>query len=323
MTTRHAGRGRLVLLRGGRDARASAREDADWDTFCARIGWASAPEALSDHDERLLVDRLLGTLDRTIDPAVVRGVAPEASPRAPSAWARQVVVASTMLAVAAAIGLVVAATLSWQARAAARAVHAEPEVLATSAPRLRSIAPVEKARHAVDPPMQEPDAPKKPRKAPPAPAPPEPPGAIASVRAADTATPHDPEDDLRAPRSRAGDPAGEASSRGAAVIAAAGSSTATVPVLTDAERFSAAAPSTLAVAGPQRVLGVETLAARSPTWVPAVSEGVRATPASWSIAPAGERWFGASLPPSPAGSVLPGGIGVVAQLDLGKAIGQF
>lgn len=54
----------------------------------------------------------------------------------------------------------------------------------------------------------------------------------------------------------------------------------------------------------------------------AVAERAQAMNASWSLAGAGERWVGASLPPS-LPSVASANVGVMLQVDLGKALGKL
>jgi hypothetical protein len=64
--------------------------------------------------------------------------------------------------------------------------------------------------------------------------------------------------------------------------------------------------------------------AATDAWTRAASLGqVMPASASWSLSPESSRWYGVGLPPPAASSGLPPGMGVMAQLDVGKAIDRF
>jgi hypothetical protein len=60
----------------------------------------------------------------------------------------------------------------------------------------------------------------------------------------------------------------------------------------------------------------------SDVWTRPASFGPAVAPASasWSLSPESSRWYGVGLPPSNASAGVPPGVGVMAQLDLGKAL---
>jgi hypothetical protein len=66
----------------------------------------------------------------------------------------------------------------------------------------------------------------------------------------------------------------------------------------------------------------------SDAWTPPTLKGARERPstdvvpasATWSLSPENPRWYGMGLPPSTAPIGVPPGVGVMAQLDLAKAI---
>jgi hypothetical protein len=325
----------------------AAPDDADWEAFCARIGWQRAQAALPDDYEERLAARIFPE-DAGADPAGVaveqalraaqialaariaggdgqrarsRGESPPAPRRAPAAWA--------MMAVAAVL-CVAASVVLWRGSRPPMDAQACPDA---EAPRRATIAPVDDRAAPVDPTarrkeaeppsrrLQTKDAPvtpvpteTKPRK-PVAPGAPvarrwrrdearprrmaEPPGPLVPElppRASGSASPIAAAD-LRGPASKLGLPDASPGPGGVTLAAQA------LPVI------------------PRAWPDVRAREA----WTQLVSFRQGPTPASgtWSLSPESPRWYGVGLPPSSASTGVPSGLGVMGQVDVGRAIGRL
>jgi len=156
-------RGHLVLVSGQDRA---APDDADWEAFCARIGWQRAEAALPDDYEERLAARIfpdhavtMGTSPPAprADPAgvaveqalraaqialaarIARGESPPSPRRAPAAWA--------MMAVAAVLCAAASAVI-WRGSRPPVDAQACPDVEAS---RRATIAPIDDRAAPVDP----------------------------------------------------------------------------------------------------------------------------------------------------------------------------
>jgi hypothetical protein len=327
----------------------AAPDDADWEAFCARIGWQRAEAALPDDYEERLAARVFAEHPGAAGPA---GAAVEQALRAAQIalaariaesagkgdtlageaghWRRR---AWAMMAVAAVLCVAASAVL-WRGHRPQLDAQACPDVetspRATIAPIDDRAAPVDPTdpRRAAEPPARRPstkDAPTTPAPAETKPRKPVAPGAlvarrwrrrvsppvrladsIQSVRGVTPAWPRDLHDDatgspspvdLRGPAPQPDRPDASPAPRG----------------ITLAARTLPAIPR----AWPE---------ARAPeAWVQPASFRPGPAPASgtWSLSPESPRWYGMTLPPSIASTGVPSGLGVIGQLDLGKALSRL
>lgn len=306
----------LVLLPGGRGGAAREVDDRDWDGFCDRIGWAGA-EPLSEEAEARLVANVGAAIlraaandDVEVEPARISHVAVTASGVWPmehveepiavgrsAAWARRVLVASAMVAAAAAICLVVLAALSINAHSQARLAPVE-----------RDAVPAAPARdpRAVDDPRLAPEAVPETTSSPTEERPPSrPPGArlVASAPRATSVVP------------RAGASLAHVAAPPDVSVSAA--SPVASPVVPEGDDFT-----TIPTPAPAlTVAAAHALEASPPARERVILPDVRPSPVhtvAWTSTP-GDRWYGASVAPTRPVSDLPGGVGVVAHIDIAKA----
>jgi len=351
-----AGGRRLVLVRGGLDD--AHRDDggdggADWQDFCRRIGWQPPGPAPADDFEERLGERLLVAASGArvsgarasgarasgadnvvrIDVARRPAIAPAREGRAgevseadfghgdaepaPSRWGRLGFAVAMTLAVAAVACFVVAKLVSSNLQTSAASLpelsaHADRQsAVAPSVDRALPVSP-SVAPDVRSPHVEEPTAKPAPSARPPRFARPRPPGARVAIRSA------------------------EAAQEGRALAARrpAESDLATTDLVKSEDRPVAWGT----VARDRVVVPVADSVALAPAPV-RVSAGVwsnrggatgatepeqaRTVGPSWSLSPANARWFGATVtPPLPRG-VAPASVGVMAQLDLGKALGRL
>jgi len=299
----------LVLIRGGLDARPSVEDGGpDWQSFCETIGWGGCTEPDADFEARLTA-KLSGQV--TARPQVVTvcearpgSAEPEGTKRS---WRYRGF--GMVGAAAAALLMLTAGALSWGARGAQVSVRepADRTVLdATTARTIDDAAPIDTsptahdARDATD---------KRGRE----------------DRSSKTA----PE-----PRHRATDHPGalvaSTHSRGGiarrsrASVAALAAHDPTPEVEVASERIEAdfdepsshnVIPASFTLA--PRAEAAAAVAVETPRSPSQPSVG------SWALAPEGDRFVGASVAPTPAAGTAPGGIGVVAQLDVGRALSSL
>jgi hypothetical protein len=360
-------RGHLALV-GGIDR--AAPEDADWEAFCARIGWQRAEAALpDDYEERLaarvfpedvgadgpagvaveqalraaqvaLAARIAGGADEgwplagQADPwqrrARSRWESPSVLRRAPAAWA--------MMSVAAFL-CVAASVVLWRGSRPPVDALACPDA---EAPRRATIAPLDDRAAPVDPTERRREAEPPSRRAqnkdaPPSPAPkprkPVPPGALVARRWR--------HGDAR-PRSSGSTIAMEERS-GSPVQSVRGVEPALPRDLGDDAAGSASPIAAADLRGPASKLGLPDArpggvalalpviprawpdGRASEAWTQPASFRPGPAPASgtWSLSPESSRWYGLGLPPSIASAGVPSGLGVMGQVDVGKALGRL
>lgn len=303
--------GHLVLLRGGLDDGPTGTDDADWRSFCTRIGWQLPSNTGAPRTERALPsdfeDRMLARIlaEPEVAEDAVRASWPSFGPvseRRP----RRSGAASTALVVAAIIGFAAAALLpllagppsgtSPRPDPAARQVAPAPDVEPTAP---TNSADAEERRAPKPEPSDTAQAP-----------PPEPPGLLVARRARIRAQP--------AQERRAQDHA-PAPIR---PLEDAPPSTETP----DESRvaFANDAPSGVAIAMGS-ILAGDRQWSRPVSWTEPRTDRSQLTSASWALTPEQTRWYGASLPPpgQPTDVESGRGIGVMAQVDLSKAIVAF
>lgn len=312
------GRGRLVLLPGGLDDRHAPADDHGWRSFCGQIGWQSSPP-LASHDEQRLIERVLASAGAGAGAGLPLAGEPGERRAAEAHWApprrpaRDPFVASTAMAAAAAVFLFLAAIFSWAQQRSAASAPVPARDVTRPAPTEDRAAPVRSPDAA--PPQERTPAPAPSEKV--APVDGHEPGALVA-RARSARRPVAPS--FAAPR--AGRPAHEREA----------------PVARAEERSREAIAAPVAfepAAAPveQLTLTPIALATAEASWREprpsvammqhAASRGVRHGGASWAISPASDRWYGVSLPPAGEPERFPTGVGVVAQVDLGKAFGQL
>jgi hypothetical protein len=285
-------RGGLVLVRGGLDAGASDQAGADWQALRRTIGWDDEPAPLPSDYEAALAARVLGAdagdegQAKLGEPTLARfdDEADREAARAGRRWVTGVAV----------FVLGIAAIWALWFRAAepprAAAPHPAPDVVSTALdgqPEEPVPPDVERARE-VEP---EPHAPE------PIPtARPKTSGARLAARA-------------RTGEAQARPAPSAAPEVAAAPMTEAPAQSATADALPEAPRAAA-----VAAVGPRRD-DERWEAPMRPTLV-----GRRA--AGFSLAPSGNRWLGFSGSPAPERSA-PADLGVMAQVDVGRALSRF
>lgn len=285
----------LVLVRGGLDASTDSAVAKDWRAFCERIGWQSGETTLPDDYEDRLAERIFGDAPLAAEPVRASWIAPtaRATPRSTSK-------APVALLVAALIGVAAAAVIPLLVQSRPP-VSASPDPATTRAngPSPEPTGP--EPERAVS---EEPDAPQ-------------------------------PGPELVGPKPNGSRLARVARARGPARPAGRASGKVAPPApeerialerpdphdsrereaYSDVTPISAPAPALTWIGQPA------TLAWRAPV---SAQIAASASVASWSLSPAGDRWYGASLPPStdPIDAANAGAIGVMAKVDLAK-LGGF
>jgi hypothetical protein len=297
---RLAGPSHLVLVRGGLERAEPV--DPDWQSFCERIGWQPSETALPDDYEDRLAERIFREMDE--GQRVAGALAPE-RPRA-----RRTLAAAANVAVLAVLCAAASAMLWWAARSPVSALP-RPDAMA---PQRATTA---KAVDGDAPSAQPRDSAPLPRDVPTRPAPSE----------MKTATPRTVGPGSRVAQRSRRDEGGarrtaEALARGAPPVQ--GSSRAAV---------ESVAPIAVAALRPEGFDLPRALPPISRVWPEPVASDAwtrqasfgRTTPASatWSLSPDSPRWYGVGLPPPGASAGLPPAVGVMAQLDVGKAIARF
>jgi hypothetical protein len=311
------GHRRLVLVRGGLDA-PRARPDADWESFCGRIGWQQGP-GLADNDEQHLIDRMLRSTEIATDahtdgtdrPVARTAEARAALPRRRSA--RDPFLASTAMAAAAALFLFLAAAFSWAQQRSARATpvpaHDRAQPVDDRAAPLRTEPALPEERAPEAPAPTETATPIESR---------EPGSLVADARANRKQGPRNRASRARKPIAAHAAAATDADlvTRGEPApepldgLARAGAADFT-PALFERVALSSIAmppsPAAWTEPGP-------TAAAVEPR------RASRAEPATWAVSSTSDRWYGVTLPPSGDAERFPANVGVLAQVDLGKAL---
>jgi hypothetical protein len=292
-------------------------EDADWRAFCERIGWQHVEIALPEDYEDQLATRIFQEDAPQEDPASCRrprftgvdgsGVAPAGWPgaRTPGPSRARRAFAAGAMAVAAVL-CAAASVVLWRAARPPVDARACPDV---EAPPRATIAPVVDRPAPVDPSAQPRDSeprsrPPRIKDAPTKPAPretkPEKPGSLVAKRSRPV---HDGAASGARPRGALRRPAESAAVERPAMASGFG-----------AEPFMRA--QSFAVAPTLPVIPRAWPDARPASF----GQAVVPASASWSLSPTNPRWFGVGLPPSSASAGVPPGIGVMAQLDVGKAL---
>ena len=315
----------LVLIRGGLDARPPVEDGGpDWQSFCNTIGWGGSTEPDGDFESRLtakLIDQLAA---RPPVVAVCEAKPGSTEPEtARPSWRYRTF--GVLGAAAAALVMLTAGGLSWSSRGAQVSVHehASRTVLdATTARTIDDGAPIDAAPIDTGP--------------------------------LDTApidigpTAHDARDsfDKRGhedrspktapePRHRATDHPGAlvASTRNRGGVArrwraglaalVAHEPAREVEVASERMEPDFDEPSSHAVAPASFTLAPRAESASTAVAVETTGGASQPSARSWALAPEGERFVGASIAPTPTANTAPGGIGVVAQLDVGRALSSL
>lgn len=335
------GRPQLVLVRGGldqllsstkgcSDGNAALASDLDWEKFCHRIGWQESDDSLPDDYADRLAELIVAVPEFENN---IRGLAVERENNAANAaWVsaehaaveamtaaparseiNRAMVRGACFAIAgvAAVALVSLAGASlWSPGRSAVDVAAAPEretsPPAAVGPPRELAAPIESGR-----------SPEAPTAVPsPTPAPelcPEPPGSRVAYRS-------------NARRAR-----GRPMPAGAPVLSQMGlpSPALEAESAVDAEAVVSPSATTLAAFNPQLKHEIDGAWSRpeSPAtesalaWSTPVTKRDRAATPNWAVSPASSRWYGVSLSPAfePV-EAMPSGMGVMAQVDVAKAL---
>jgi hypothetical protein len=312
-----------VLVRGGLDDSA-----AEWSSFCDRIGWSRGDEPMpADFVARVRQRVALARPESGADPSSASAVAARAgfdSHAEPELLARPAARRSGARGVFVALACAAAVAASWAAGAAGLGRSAIVEQ--SGAPASLVPAPPAMAPPSSSPPAPSTPAPRAPMDAPspsslPAPssAPSEPaPGIAALMRAAPRPRPR--------PEARA--IARLETPRGSTNPEPRREDGASPPAADASEALATTPPEPLELAalaaGPREASLIGAEPSQAP-WqdAPAVSLARAADRGpSWSLSPEARRAFGASLSPSLQPEGLPS-VGVMAQLDVGRAIGAL
>lgn len=355
---RLAARSHLVLVRGGLDRAEPA--DPEWQSFCERIGWKPVETELPDDYEDRLAERIFGEgahldgAERLDAPSMPRAALADAERHrsamddgqpialAPAAERRaRRTLAAANVAVIAVLCAAASAMLWWAARPPVSALprpDAVAPLRATVAPVVDGDAPPEPSERLRDPAPREraprnEEVPTRPAPSKTKPATPDivgPGSPIAQRPRRDENGARRPEESL----ARSAQPAQAASRAAAASIeptAAAAlrpepyEAVASVQPSSPGIRIDVAPPEDIGLArAVPPVSRVWPEPAASDAWTRSAASD-RATPASatWSLSPDNPRWFGVGLPPSGASAGLLPAVGVMAQLDVGKAIDRL
>lgn len=330
-------RGHLILLRGGLDAH-SAAEQADWDSFCERIGWQQPSAPLEDDFEKRLAERIFGDdgsakvipLDAMRMDATRSSFASNAEPltlQQEKAQSRRRALTMPGFAVtfAAAVAVLMAVVASRAARPELPAATAEPRATAAAAVVTRSEttaapAPSIRPQDAAPAPSTQPDTP------PAEPAPTEHvarprwkrPGAYVARNGAARPARKEASRQESQTKPRAQAPVetlalGRSSEDAAPSRPGEDFSETLFVAMHDIERPKAPAMSFLEARRPLEMAApIQLVRSESPSPALSRAEG-------WSLSESSGRWYGASLPPAHDTNELPSGMGVIAQVDLAKA----
>jgi hypothetical protein len=320
---RSNGRAQLMLLRGGLDdfsgsARggASTADEADWQLFCARIGWQEEPQDVGDDYADRLAEKIFGGAalrDNVIELAVEREVkAAKEAPVTRSAL-RRATARGALLAVA---GMAAAAVVCFFGASVLSAAGGSARALPVDEGSVPAVAPAPQAQP-LDSASVEPTATPADTASPKT----KPPGSLVAQRSA-----------RHRARGRAVAPPVMASGQDhhAEVVQTALSAPVPLADMIDIrpgalQSFDGvvAVPDIASLtpravpADIHEVRGTELAMARS---APVSSSRERAASPSWGLTPASERWYGMGLAPTYEPSSMPAGMAVMAQVDVGKAL---
>ncbi len=319
------GRAQLMLLRGGLDdfsggaragAVALAADEADWQSFCARIGWQDSDHDVADDYADRLAEKIFGgsqLRDNVIEIAVEReakAVREQEMPVTPSAL-RRATARGALLALAgvaaAAVACFVGASVLSATGSTARAVPvsdpAEPVLSPAPVPSPEAL-PVESA-----PPVDS----ASPRT--------KPPGSLVAQRSS-----------RHRSRGRAFAQQRSAAQQDHHAEVVQTALSAPVPL---AEMIDIRPGALRDFDGPVTVPDVASLTPRHVdadlrsgtrstnepvAWSTPVTSRARDASPNWGLSSASQRWYGMGVAPTYEPSSLPVGMAVMAQVDVGKAL---
>jgi len=318
------GRAQLMLLRGGLDdfsgvargaSAAAMADEADWQSFCARIGWQDSDHEVGDDYADRLAEKIFGgsaaLRDNVIELAVEREVkavkeVPVTESALRRATARGALLALAGVAAAAVVCFFGASVLT-SAGGTARALPAKDALEPAMAP----------------PPVAQPDdsATTESTAAPVDSASPKtkPPGSrVAELRSRHRSRGRGASGSVAAPQALGQDHHAEVVQTALA---------APVPLREMIELrpgalhdFETASVPDVASLTPHAI-SADTHETETVAWSPpVVSSRQREASPNWGLTAASDRWYGVGLAPTYEPSTMPAGMAVMAQVDVGKAL---